>query len=108
MKVVEKNKATAALADYAEQAAEGPVVVTVKGKPVAVLLLLENTDLESIAVSTNPKFIELIEHSRAMARKHGWISSEEIRRQFGIPARRGNRNSRRVGQSHRNKSGNKA
>ena len=88
MTVVEKHKATAALADYAEQAAEGPAVVTHRGKPVAVLLRLENTDLESIAVSTNPKFIKLIEHSRAMVREHGTLSSQEIRRQFGIPARK--------------------
>lgn len=88
MKVVEKKKATATLAAYAEGIGNGPVVLTDKGKPVAVLVPIENADLETISLSTNKRFIELIERSRARARKEGAISSKEMRRRFRAPAKR--------------------
>jgi prevent-host-death family protein len=82
MKVIEKRKATATLASYADEIVSGPVVVTDSGKPVAVLVSLENADLETVSLSTNPRFIELIERSRARVRKEGAISSKEMRRRF--------------------------
>jgi antitoxin (DNA-binding transcriptional repressor) of toxin-antitoxin stability system len=82
MKVVEKKKATATLAAYADAIVSGPVVVTDSGKPVAVLVALENADLETVSLSTNPRFIELIERSRARVRKEGAISSKAMRRRF--------------------------
>ena len=82
MKVVEKEKATATLAAYTEEVGNGPVVVTDQGKPVAVLMPIENADLETVALSTNRQFIDLIERSRARVRAEGGISSEEMRRRF--------------------------
>ena len=82
MKVVEKKKATASLAAYADEMISGPVVVTEAGKPVAVLVPIANADLETISLSTNRQFIDLIERSRACARKEGAISSKEMRRRF--------------------------
>ena len=83
MKVVEKDKATATLAAYTEEIGNDPVVVTDQGKPVAVLVPIENADLETVALSTNRAFIELIERSRARVRSEAGISSEEMRRRFG-------------------------
>jgi PHD/YefM family antitoxin component YafN of YafNO toxin-antitoxin module len=83
MKVVEKVKATATLAAYTEDVGNGPVVVTDQGKPVAVLLSIENADLETVALSTNRQFIDLVERSRARVRAEGAVSSEEMRRRFG-------------------------
>ena len=83
MKVVEKEKATATLAAYAEEIGNGPVVVTDHGKPVAVLVPIENADLETVALSTNRRFIELIERSRTRVRAEGGITSEKMRRRFG-------------------------
>jgi len=83
MKVVEKEKATGTLAAYTEEVGNGPVVVTDQGKPVAVLLPIENADLETVALSTNRAFIELIERSLARVRSERGISSEEMRRRFG-------------------------
>jgi prevent-host-death family protein len=82
MKVVEKEKATETLAAYADEVGNGPVVVTDQGKPVAVLVPIENADLETVALSTNRQFIELIERSRARGRAEGLISSQEMRRRF--------------------------
>ncbi len=86
MKVVERREATESLARYTEMAESEPVVVTVEGKPVAALMALENTDLESVSLSTNPAFLRLIERSRARHREEGGVSSEEMRRKLGRPA----------------------
>ena len=83
MKVVEKRDATGSLAAYAEDAGNGPVVVTDQGRPVAVLVPIDNADLETISLSTNRQFIDLIERSRARVRAEGAISAEEMRRRLG-------------------------
>lgn len=82
MKLVDKKKATAALAAYAEELASGPVVLTERGKPVAALVSLENVDLETVSLSTNPHFMELIGRSRRRVRSEGGVSSAEMRRRF--------------------------
>ena len=86
MKVIERDKARATLAAYAADVGNGPVVVTDHGTPVAVLLPIENTDLETLALSTNREFIALIERSRARVRAEGGISSKEMRRRFSTKA----------------------
>jgi antitoxin (DNA-binding transcriptional repressor) of toxin-antitoxin stability system len=82
MKLVDKKKATATLAAYAEQLASGPVVLTERGKPVAALVALENVDLETVSLSTNPRFMEVIERSRRRVRAEGGVSSAKMRRRF--------------------------
>jgi prevent-host-death family protein len=82
MKIVEKADATASLAEYATQIDTGPVIITDQGKPVAALVPLENTDMETVALSSNRQFIDLIERSRARVQAEGGISSEEMRRRF--------------------------
>jgi antitoxin (DNA-binding transcriptional repressor) of toxin-antitoxin stability system len=83
MKIVEKAEATATLAAYAEAIGSGTVIITDQGKPVAALVAIENADLETVALSTNRQFIELIERSRARIQAEGGISSEEMRRRLG-------------------------
>ena len=83
MTVVEKDKATAPLAEYAAGVGNGPVVVTDQGRPVAVLLNVENADLETVGLSTTRRFLDLIERSRARVRAEGAVSSEELRRRLG-------------------------
>jgi hypothetical protein len=85
MKVVEKVNATATLAAYLEDIGNGPLVVTDDGTPVAVFLAIENADLETVALSTNRQFIDLVERSRTRVRAEGGISSAEMRRRFEIP-----------------------
>ncbi len=82
MKVIEKADATATLAEYADEMESGVLIVTEQGQPVAALVPIENVDLETVGLSTNPKFIELIERSRARVRSEGGVSSEEMRRRF--------------------------
>lgn len=82
MKVVEKADATATLAEYTAEIASGAVIVTNEGRPVAALVPIENADLETVSLSTNREFLELIERSRARVRANGGISSEEMRGRF--------------------------
>ncbi len=70
------------MAEYAAKIGSGPVIVTSQGQPVAALVPLENTDLETVSLSTNRQFVDLIERSRASVRAEGGISSEEMRRRF--------------------------
>lgn len=82
MKTIELDKATKTLGESAREAGTEPLVVTEGGKPVAVLLALENTDIETVSLSTNPRFIELIERSRSRLAEEGGLSSEEVRRRL--------------------------
>jgi prevent-host-death family protein len=80
MKTVEIAEATSPLADYVPGVRTEPLVITDHGTPTAVMLPLNDVDLESIALSTNPAFMSLIERSRARARDEGEISADEMRR----------------------------
>ena len=103
MKVIERTDATASLAEYAADIGNDPLVVTSHGQPVAALVPIENADMETVALSTNREFLDLIERSRARARAEGGISSQEMRRRFEQMNPRGCRTSgcseRRSGRS---------
>jgi hypothetical protein len=97
MKTVELDQATAPLAEYARNARREGVVVTVKGKPVATVQAVpEGADWESLAIGMHPLFLEIMERSRVAHRQQGGVSSEEVRRHFGIkPKKRTSRRSAR-------------
>jgi len=93
---VKLSDITGSLSDYARKGLREPVVVTKRGKPVvAVMPLTKYDDWESVSLATNPKFMEIIERSRANAREHGRITLEEIRKKYDLkpkaPARRKSR-----------------
>lgn len=82
MKVVDKHEATRTLADYASEIQGGAVIVTDNGRPVAALVPIENADLETVSLSTNRRFLDLIERSRSRAKDEGGVSADEMRRRF--------------------------
>ncbi len=88
MRIIELQQASRALRDYAEESAGEPLVVTADGKPMSVLMPIENADLETVSLSTNPKFIALIERSRQRHEQEGGISSDEMRRRLGVSKRK--------------------
>ena len=85
MKVIEKSHATRPLAEYADEIGAEPVVLTSKDDPIAALVSIENADLETIFLSTNPRFLDLIGRSQARLRAEGGIPHEEMRRRFEGP-----------------------
>jgi antitoxin (DNA-binding transcriptional repressor) of toxin-antitoxin stability system len=84
MKIIEIAEANETLAKYASDLAEEPVIITSNGQPIAALVTLENVDMETISLSTNPRFIELIERSRTKRRSEGGVSSVEMRQRLGL------------------------
>lgn len=60
-----------------------PVVLTRDGKPIAVVLPLEEgTDIESVSVSLDPTFISIIQSARRRLNNGEFISLEEMERRF--------------------------
>lgn len=84
MRRLEMAKATAPLADYARDVSSEPMILTVRGRPVAALLPIENADAETVALSTNSQFLALIERSRARCRAQGGVSSAKMRGRLGL------------------------
>ena len=84
MKKVTLRNATASLAEYARHLGGVPLVVTEGGKPLAVLVPIENCDAETLAVGTSPRFMEIIESSRRREQVEGGITSQALRRELGL------------------------
>jgi prevent-host-death family protein len=84
MKVLEISKATASLADYANEVSNEPMVLTTNGKPVAALLSIADVDVESLSLSSNPEFLAILAESRARLKAEGGISSQEMWRRLGL------------------------
>ena len=82
MKTIERSDATESLATYAGHAEDFPIVITDNGQPIAALLLVPNTDMETISLSTDPAFLSLIAGSRTRQENEGGISSQEMRRRL--------------------------
>ena len=89
MKTVEMAEASASLSEYASRVNREPVIVTLRGKPVATLAAVpKGADWESLAISIHPKFLAIMERSRTAHREQGGISPSEMRRYFGIAPKR--------------------
>src|SRR5262249_60793886 len=84
VKTIEMSEATAPLAEFAGRARTEPILVTSGGKPIAALVPLENADLETVTLSTNEKFLALIERSRVAQTTQGGISAAEMRRRLRL------------------------
>jgi prevent-host-death family protein len=102
VKKVKIDKATASLAEFARALHGDVLVVTESGKPVAALVPIQDMDMETLAVGTSPKFLDIIERARRRQEQEGGISQEEMRRRLGVPQR-----SKGQGASPRPKAGGK-
>ena len=91
MKKVELTQANRLLAKYARELDNETVVLTLDRKPVAAFVPLDDADWETVALGTNPKFLRLIEQSRESLRRKGGLSSDDIRRRFGMKPRKARR-----------------
>jgi len=83
MKRLEMAEATAPLTEYVREVGTEPLILTVEGKPVAALVPIDNADLETVTLGTHPKFLALIERSRAQLKQRGGLSTAEMRRRLG-------------------------
>jgi prevent-host-death family protein len=84
MTKVEYKKASGPLSKYAEKARKDPIIVVKRGKPFAAVVPIRNADEETVALSTNRKFLKIIDRPRARVKKEGGISATELRRRLGL------------------------
>src|SRR5262245_18854467 len=79
MKVATQKEVAADFAEYLKAAKTGPVVVTRKGKPVAVLLRTEDEeDLERLLMGHSPKLQSILEAARKRFRAGRGIPHERF------------------------------
>lgn len=64
MKTIDLEKAIKPLSEYAKEVNKEILILKSKNKAVAAIVSLKNVDKESICLSTNPEFLEIIENSR--------------------------------------------
>ena len=82
MKTVDLTEASAHLAEYARSVEEAPLILTSENKPIAALVSLHNVDEESLALSTNPEFLGVIQAAREEVRRGEVVSLEEMKREM--------------------------
>lgn len=101
VKTLEIADAKGPLAAYARKLRRHLLIVTRHGRPMMALVPLENVDLETLSLSSNPDFIALIESSRARYPSGTGISLEVVRRRLALdrPQR-----AKRAGRSRRSAS----
>jgi antitoxin (DNA-binding transcriptional repressor) of toxin-antitoxin stability system len=95
MKTIDIAEATESLSAYARKTRHESLVVTRKGRPVAVLAPVgSQTDLENLAVSNDPEFRALIERSRRFYPAGTGLTTAHVRRRLRSGRRPGQRTSR--------------
>lgn len=82
MKTIELSKASQSLSAYAEEFSQETIVLTVNGKAVAAVISLEGIDPESLMLSTNQEFLEIIKNSRNEFKSKKTLSLEDIKKEF--------------------------
>ena len=85
MKTIDVTQATNSLGEYARELDLEPLVLTEGGHAIAALVPIDDDDLESLALSLNPKFQGLIERARAEYQNGAGLSADDARRELGIP-----------------------
>ena len=86
MRTIKLSQASRSLAEYADELDDEIVVLMNKNRPVAAIVPLRNVDRESLSLSTNPKFLRLIQRSRADFAAGRKRSLQEVRELFGLRA----------------------
>ena len=86
MKAMKLPKEIESLLDVAEAAEEETLVFTKKKRPVAALVSLKKVDRESLALSTNPQFLRIIETARKEIRAGKTVSLEALEKKYGVGA----------------------
>ena len=79
MKEIELASAVRSLADYAAGLGDDILLVTKRRRPVAVVVPLKNVDREQVMLSYDPKFLAIIEKSRADIAAGRTTTLEEVK-----------------------------
>jgi PHD/YefM family antitoxin component YafN of YafNO toxin-antitoxin module len=99
MKAMKLPKELQSFVQAAETAEEETLVFTKKKRPVAALVSLRRVDRESLALSTNPQFMKIIETARKEVRAGKTISLDALQKKYGVTAP--NKRMKRTRRTHR-------
>ena len=81
MKTIELTSATRPLSEYAKEFGDQVIVLTSHRKPVAAIVSLRKVDKETLSLSTNLEFMEIIEKARAEFAAGKKLTLEEMKRE---------------------------
>ena len=84
MRSIEISTASKTLAEYASELDDDFVVLTSDNKPVAALVSLKNIDAESLALSTNSEFLDVIEQARREIAAGQKMSLDSMKQELGL------------------------
>ena len=112
MKTIKLSSASRPLTEYAAELGGEVLVLTERNRPVAAVVPLTGVDLESLALSSDPGFLELIARSRAEIQHGQTLTLDEMKNAFSADrspnkrlqptgAPRGVRRKRKVARRHR-------
>jgi hypothetical protein len=80
MRRIELSTASKPLSQYANELDDEVVILIFEDKPVAAIVPLKNVDEESLSLSTQEVFLELIDRAREEVRTGKTVSLEEMKR----------------------------
>ena len=79
MKSIEISQASRLLSDYVKELDEEIVVLTSNSEPVAAIVSLKNMDAESLSLSINEEFMEMIRKSREEFKSGKTVSFKQMK-----------------------------
>jgi prevent-host-death family protein len=83
MKVASVAEVKSQFSALLKASAGGPIVVTRKGRPVAVILGVQDEDeIERLLMAHSPHLRAILERSREQFRKGEWLGEEQFWAQF--------------------------
>ncbi len=80
MRTIQLSNASRPLAEYARELNGDILILKDARRPVAAVVPLKGIDEESLALSTNPEFLALIERSRAQFAARETLSLAEMKK----------------------------
>lgn len=81
MKIVPLAEVKDRFSAYIDESRDSPVIVTRNGRPVAMIIPIEDDDdVDSLLLAHHPRFRQLLEDARERVRRDGGMSLSELRR----------------------------
>jgi prevent-host-death family protein len=83
MKIASVAEVKSQFSAFLKASEGGPVVVTRNGRPVAVIVGVQDEDeIERLLMAYSPQLRAILEHSRKQFREGQWLSEEDFWSQF--------------------------
>lgn len=67
-----------------EEARGTPVLLREESGRAFVLVEVDRDDAETLILAESPKLHEILDRSRARAKREGWLSTGQVRKELGV------------------------